>query len=275
MQPILLKNFPNAATFHPLGISYDSSTSTLYAINHAPSSSVLEIFSLSLHTATATHIRTFSHPLLHAPNALHSLGNGKFYTTNDHYFPARLSPLLSKIETYSGAPGGSVVYIDTEISSPSPSPTAKIVARLPFANGVARLNSTTLVVASSSKPGIYFYSITPDFGLIPKGYIRVNAAVDNLSVDGNGVLLMAGHLYPPALTRVAAARASCDVDGGDEVERCACDSPSWVAEWTEEGGVRELYKGNHIGGSSTAVRDVGKGVGIVSGLYDKGVMVFT
>lgn len=192
--------------------------------------------------------------------------------TNDHYIRAATSPLLSKIETFSGAPGGSVVYIDTDMPQ-----AAKVVARVPFANGVALLNATMLAVASSSKAGVYLFEIKADGALELRDVVRTPAAVDNLSRDGEGKLLMAGHPFAPALMSVSKGRARCDFTGNaGEREACKCTAPSWVAEWSEEGGLREMYKddGTEFCSSSTVVRDVKNKVGIISGLYERGILVF-
>ncbi|KAF2110134.1 hypothetical protein BDV96DRAFT_615436 [Lophiotrema nucula] len=270
LKRITLKNF-ETDDFHPLGIEYEADTSTLYVVNHAQSGSVIEIFSLAPTAATATHIRTLKHPLIHTPNSIHALGDGKIFFTNDHFMRAAVSPLLSKIETFAGIPGGSIVYLD--INKPD---TAKTVARLPFANGIAMLNSTWLAVASSSKAGVYFFEVTPEYDLKSKGYIRTPSGVDNLSVDSKGKLVMAGHPFAPALMKISKDRANCVHESENEEERkaCECGAPSWAAEWSSDGGIKEFYKGFHFCSSSMAVRDVSRGIGMVSGLYDKGLMVF-
>lgn len=243
-------------------------------ISHSRASgSVIELFQVSIRDATATHVKTFKHPLLHAPNAIHLLGDGKMYVTNDHYVRAAVSPVLSQIETFSGVPGGSVVFVD--MHDPD---TAKVVARVPFANGIVEVNSSTVAVASSSKAGIYFYTALPDRDLKFEKWVRMPAGADNLSVDGKGRVLVAGHPFAPQLMEVAKGRANCD-EGGDEHEKkaCGCDAPSWVGEWSEEGGVRTLLRSSGKDGvcsASTAVRDVGRGVGIVSMLYGRGIVVF-
>tara|TARA_R110002003_G_scaffold288_3_gene18329 strand:+ start:25511 stop:26122 length:612 start_codon:yes stop_codon:yes gene_type:complete len=200
------------------------------------------------------------------------------YVTNDHAVRAAVSPLLSQLETFSGAPGGTVVYVD--VNAPG---AARVVARVPFANGVALLNASHVAVASSSKAGVYLYRIDAgDHGLAFDRLIRTPAGADNLSVDGNGVLLIAGHPFAPALMGVAHRRAGCDPNGGaEEREACKCDAPSWVGEWSEEGGLRTVLvslgqeeDGKGMCSSSTAVRDVGRGLGMVSMLYGRGVGVF-
>lgn len=276
LKPLSLKKFFNANNFHPLGIEYEVGTSTLYVVNHARNASVIEMFKVFAKAGTATHIGTLKHDLIHAPNSIHALGDGKLFVTNDHYFHARLSPLLSNIETWAGVPIASVVYVD--VNKPE---TGKIVARLPFANGVTMLNSTTLAVGASSKAGVYFYEVTPEHDLKSKGYFRTPSGVDNISVDGNGKLLLAGHPFAPALVELSQRRGECYMDRiqpgpriPEDGQLCACDSPSWAAEWTQEDGLKELYKGLEICSSSTVVRDASRGVGIVSALYDRGIMVF-
>jgi arylesterase/paraoxonase len=243
-------------------------------INHSRySGSVIEIFHVSLSTNSATHVETLRHPLLHAPNALELVGEGKMYVTNDHYIRAATSPLLSKVESFAGVPGGTVVYIDTV--SPA---SGRIVARVPFANGVVRFNASTLVVASSSKPGLLFYRFAQDgVDLEQVKYVRTPAGPDNLSLDSEGKILIGGHPFVPSIMQVAKSRPECDEEGTEEQKaKCGCWAPSWVEEWSEEGGLRTLMmdSGNDICSSSTAVRDAKRGVGLVSMLYGKGLVVF-
>ena len=270
LRQLTFVNFPNENDFHPLGIELDPETSTLYAVSHAQAGSCIEIFQLSIKAATLTHVQTFRHPLIHAPNSIRSLGNSKLYVTNDHMFRARVSPLLAKVETFSGLPGGTVVYTDTQRPE-----TTKIVARVPFANGIAELNSTTFAVASSSKAGVYLYEVQADHNLKFKSWFRTQAAVDNLSVDSDGTLLLSGHASALALMKVSKGRGTCDPNSDIQKEReaCQCTAPSWAAQWTEKDGLKTLYKGKDFCSSTTMVRDVKRGVAMISGLYENGIMV--
>ena len=237
--------------------------------NHARNRpSHLLILNVDLSASTTTLISHFKHPLLHAPNSIHVLGNGQLYVTNDHFVRSAVSPLGSKIETFSGAPGGTVVYVDTRAPSAS-----RIVAHVPFANGIEALNESTIAVGSSSKAGVYLFEQDEHRSLALRKVVRTPAAVDNLSTESDGKLLLAGHPFAPGLMQVSQGRAACI---GDESEACKCGSPSWAAEWSEEGGLVELYKddGREFCSSSTVVRDSSKGVGIVSGLYERGILVF-
>jgi arylesterase/paraoxonase len=201
------------------------------------------------------------------------LDDGTLLVTNNHYLRAATSRLLFKIETFSGAPGGTIVSI-----SPSSPGDAKIVARVPFANGIAKLNDSTLVVASSSKPGLYFHHFAANSSdLVFQKFVRTPAGADNLSIDGHGKVLIAGHPFVPSLIKVAEGRPGCDEDGTMEHRKaCGCWAPSWVGEWSEEGGLKTLMRdgGGEVCSSSTAVRDVRKGIGMVSMLYGKGLVVF-
>lgn len=230
------------------------------------------ILNVDISTSTTTLVARLTHPLLHAPNSIGIIGKYELYVTNDHFVRAAASALLSKIETFSGAPGGTVVYVDTRFPK-----KAKVVARAPFANGIAFVNSSTLAVASSSKSGLYLFDIKNDHDLTLHSVVRTPAAVDNLSVDSNGKVLMAGHPFAPALMKVSKGRAMCDPRGDKpQWEACKCTAPSWVAEWSEQEGLKGLYKndGEEFCSSSTAVRDNSRGVGIVSGLYESGILIF-
>jgi arylesterase/paraoxonase len=273
LKPLKLIDYAHQGDFHPLGIEYNAATSTLYVINHSRGAgNIIEVFQVSVEDAIAKHMQTLKHPLISTPNSIHSLGDGKILVTNDHFIGAKTSPLLSQVETYAAIPGGSVVYTDIHNSS-----STKILSRVPFANGIAMLNSTTVAVASSSKAGVYLYDLNPEHpSLRFRKYIRTPASADNLSVDSSGKLLIAGHPFAPALAQVSKARGKCNSQGSEEERKGReCTAPSWVAEWSEEGGLKILYKnsGEEFCSSSTFVRDVGRGVGFVSGLYDEGLLV--
>jgi arylesterase / paraoxonase len=271
IKPFTFVDYPNENDFQPLGLDYEPEESALYVVNHATTGSVIDIFQLDLAAATATFVKTFKHPLIHAPNSIHALGHGRLYVTNDHFIRSEVSYLLSQAEMYLGLPGGTVVYTDTNDAE-----STKVVARVAFANGITMLNATTLAVASSTAPGVYLYEVQPDYNVTSRVYIRTDVSVDNLSVDSAGALLLAGHPFSPQLTQVASNRVNCDPQSQDEAKRKACDciSPSWAAEWTEKNGLRTLYKGYDFCSSATAVRDVKRGVGLLGGLYANGVMLF-
>lgn len=156
-----------------------------------------------------------------------------------------------------------------------------VASGIPFANGITKLNTTHVVVASTTTPSFSVYAInstTHDLILTKK--VSVPFWIDNLKTDSAGVLLMAGHAWVPALTKVSKMNHLYDFDGKGEglpVEKRP-RAMSWVAEWdgNGEGKIRDLYVGGlgEFGASTSVVRDLGRGVGFVAGLYEKGLLMF-
>ena len=287
--PIQLPDFPSAQTdFHPLGIEYHHPTSTLYIINHAQAGSRLELFRFYPTDNAATHIKTIIHPQIHSPNSLAVLDETTLYLTNDHYFLARHHPWLAKLETWLAPASGNVIHFDLLTE------TATHLDRVAFANGVVLLDEKTLAVASSNKLEVYIYhapnkgvtAATSSSGVQPKLYLKSTIPVpflpDNLSVDSNGKLLIAGHPHPLSMFAFAKSRDACSSGESDEhgssskekEEACKIRTSTGVAEWSEADGLRVLWMGDEFATGSTAVRDAGRGVGIVSGLYERGLLVW-
>ncbi len=267
---------PTSKDFHPLGIEYDRVSKRLYVVNHASTGLAIEIFSFpDPKSDKLTHVKSLTGELLKTANSIAQISDHELYVTNDHYFRANDSYAFSKIESYGGLPGGSVTYVNLETGE------QKRVARVPFANGIAFLNDTTLAVASTSAPGVYFYSVdkkTKELQLIRN--LRTLFAVDNLSVDTNGRLLIAGHPDPLSLEHVAKTNHKFHFENyvADNLKESAKNprprAPSWVAEWNElTGELKDIYIGKQYGCSTAAVRDVKRGVTLVVGLYERGVFV--
>ncbi|KAJ8121457.1 hypothetical protein ONZ43_g2096 [Nemania bipapillata] len=281
-------DFKFESDFHSLGMAYDESTSTLLVSSHRHDFPAIEMFQLDLEEYTATHLRSIRHPLIHGPNSIVLINEHEFLVTNDHYFLVQDHPILSRLETNLGFPGGSVVHVDISpvLADPTASAQATIVARLAFANGVELLNETTVAISSSSKFRVYLFSINRDTSsgtpeLIPMSNFRVPFSPDNLSVSKDGALLIAGHPHPPSLGKFAATRHVCNAPGelakADDGVRKTCktlSAPSWAAKWTEDGGFQTLYADVEYPTSATATWDSDRGVGIISGLYAKGILVW-
>lgn len=273
LRPLGRHGFPRR-DFHPLGIEYHSPSDTVYAVNHAAYGPSIEIFKL---TPTREHLiweRTFEHPSLHAPNAIAAINEHELFVTNDHYFLARTFKPLSLIETYLGIPLGSVVYVNLKTNE------VKTLARVPFANGVELLNSTHLAVASSTTPGVRVYKIDAESKALQLvQFFKTPFAADNLSVDSKGKLLVAGHPFAPALAAVAEQNHKFNLDGKDDSLRPESErprSPSWVAEWDGNGNgtLKNIYVGQEYGCGCTALRDNKRKLGIITGLYEKGILVW-
>ncbi|KAK1057744.1 hypothetical protein LTR33_013560 [Friedmanniomyces endolithicus] len=288
-QKLTLTNFhPGPANFHPLGITYDPGSKSLFVVHHAASGTRLETFRLNRDRLEAKHISSISDPLLLTANNVVALNSATLLVSNDHFFAKRSHGWLTMLETYLALPLASLVRVDLDITRAQGPPNVTVLARLPFANGVAVLNGTTVAVASTVRAAVYLYTSpsgfakgTADVKLVET--VRLHFLPDNLSVDSNGALLIAGHPFAPALEARARAGTggACGVletatatGNGEEDGECPV-APSWVAEWTAEGGVRDLFVGRGFGSATTAVRDVGRGRGMVVGLYERGVLTWS
>ncbi|KND93492.1 Serum paraoxonase/arylesterase 1 [Tolypocladium ophioglossoides CBS 100239] len=276
LKSIELANFPAGQDFHTLGMAYDKATSTLLVCNHAQAGSRLEMFKLDIAALTASHIRTIVHPLVHAPNAIALINSNEFYVTNDHLFPVRRSNILSKMETYLATPTGTIVHVELRGDAVQ----ANVVARLAFANGIEILNSTTVAVSSTNQGVVYLYTKSSDATLKYRSQFPVPFMPDNLSLSA-GKLLIAGHPHLPTLLQFSRTRHICNDPAelakatAEMKEYCSnAEATSWVSEWSETGGLRHLYAGTEYPTSATAARDAKRGVGIVAGLYAKGIMVW-
>ncbi|KAI1127415.1 putative paraoxonase [Nemania abortiva] len=281
-------DFKFQSDFHTLGMAYDESTSTLFVASHRHDFPAIEMFKLDLRAYTAAHLRSIQHPLIHAPNSIVLRNDHEFYVTNDHYFLIRDNPVLNLLETNLGLPGGSIVHVDISpaLKNPAALVQADVVARLPFANGIELLNDTTAAVSSSSKSRVYFYSIdNAELSEAPKftrvSDFKVPFSPDNLSVSKDGALLIAGHPHVPSLGKFAKTRHICnsadELARADAAMRETCSmltAPSWAAKWTEDGGLETLYADVEYPTSATAARDSDRKVGIIAGLYARGILVW-
>ena len=270
---IKLVDFPEIDEFHPLGVEYHRPSGQLFVCNHHYAGSRVEIFSLDLSDPrhpTAHHQRTLIDAAIRAPNAILALSAHELYITNDHHYLQRTHPKLAKTETLSGAPGGALIYANTQTGE------MRRVARIPFANGVARVNASTVAVASSSTAAVYLYEVQPrDYSVRFLRSIPVPFFPDNLETDQAGVLLIAGHPSMQGLEATVKERLQCTGVPSKEEGCYKAGAPSWVAEWTQERGVRDLYvTRGEFGSSSTAGRDAERGVGLATGLYERGILVW-
>lgn len=275
----LLDFKPAATDFHPLGIEYHTESQRLFVLNMAPSGPKLEVFRLLARDRAATHLATLSHPLLVSPNSIAAVKGDELFITNDHYVPATKNLLLNKLETILALPIANLVYLKLTPTGTGIE-TAKSVARLSFGNGIVELNSTAIAVAALTRATVEIYNIDRSGAgapsLVHKHSVKVPFLPDNLSRDGAGKLLIAGHPFPLGLDPIATNQHLChDPVTAATDSRCKFDRLSAVAEWSEQDGLRMLFSDKEIfGTSTTAVRDAKTGTGYIVGLYAKGFLRF-
>jgi arylesterase/paraoxonase len=267
------KTQPN--TLHPLGMGLHRESRTLFVINLGKGGPAIEVVKLDAKGTSGVHKETLKHPLIATPNSVWPLSEDEILFTNDHRWTGRTNPVLSKLENLALIPGGSVVHYNLKTKE------AKKLWNIPFANGVAALNKTHIAVASTTMPAVLIFELDrAATALTLKLTLRPTFWADNLSVDAAGKLLLAGHPHPFLLQRAAEGSQFYDVDETGEAglrpggERPR--SPSWVVEWdgNPEGKLTNLFVGHEFGSSTSAVRDLKRGVGFVSGLYEKGIMMW-
>jgi arylesterase/paraoxonase len=99
---------------------------------------------------------------------------------------------------------------------------------------------------------------------------------DNLSTNSDGSLLIAGHPHPPTLDKLVKHRRACIAEDGTVPQECwKSNSPTWVARWTAERGLEDLYvSAKEFGSGATAAKDATRNVGIITGLYENGILVW-
>lgn len=269
-----------------IGFEYDEPSSTLFVTNHGRQGSRIEQFHLELETSTAKHTRSIVHPLITIPNSIAAVSGSEFYVTNQHHFTASEHPLLWAVETYAALPIATVVHVHILEDG---TVDAAVVARQAYPNGIALLNETTLAVAATSKRTVNLYTVSqaagtgaqhPSLELASSFWLPF--LPDNLSVSkSDGALLVAGHPHLPSLNKFARSRRIChrpEVLGtSDQETQAMCEgtgAASWASEWTPEGGVRHIYAGWEYPTSASVVRDKERRLGIVAGLYAKGLLVW-
>jgi arylesterase/paraoxonase len=279
-----LVDYEPGEDFHSLGMAYNETSSTLFVANNRHDGPRVDVFKLDFQASKAKHIRSIQHPLIHGPNSIVMMNSNEILVTNDHRFLMSKSRLLSQLETYLALPGGTVVHVD--LSDPN-TVDVNIVAKVPFANGIEMLNDSTIAIASTSKRAVNLYTITRSEQpgspptLTYQSRFRVPYHVDNLSRSSDGRLLMAGHPHAPSTAKFGKTRYVCN----DPSELARADltmqeycktgrATSWASEWTEAGGLKHIYADTEYPTSATAALDAEKKIGIIAGLYAKGILVW-
>ncbi|KAJ5905871.1 paraoxonase [Penicillium subrubescens] len=234
---IELENFADESKFHPLGIEFHETSSTLIVVNHHFAGARIEIFNLDTTSdqPVARHTMTIIDPLIKTPNSVSALNEHEFFVSNDHYFRIEKDRVLAKVETYGAIPLGNIVYVHLHNGT---SASVRSVVKMPYPNGITLLNASMLAVAATSSCQFQLYTIRSDKTLELTETVRVPMMPDNISFDQKGKLLISGHPHPPTLGRMVKERTQCLERLPDDVSEChTMSAPSWVIEWTEADGL--------------------------------------
>lgn len=268
------------APFHPLGLTYHSESNTLAITNHGGHNASVELFTLDLAAQKLKFRKSLTHPdNLRTPNSITFLNSTHIYVSNTHSLRVRYTPQsfveelylgLSKLELRTALPTGSVSLVDLNTGA-----STKVLS-LGFANGVDLLDGgKTLALAATNKNAVYFYDVTDPAK--PTFIRRVITPFfpDNLTVDENGHLIVAGHPDPIALGFMVRSNSECP--DNSKADSTCFKAPSYVVELDPKAEVAEslrpLYVGNSFPSSAGAARDAKRDVVIISGLYANGILV--
>jgi len=225
--------------FRPLGISLYTAPDgarRLFAVNH-PSGAPqrVEIFDIA-DDNTLSHVKTVMDPLLVSLNNVQAVGPEAFYVTNDHITLNQFKNSLGDILLLRR---GNVAYYDGA--------DVRIVTKpMQFPNGINMSpDGNFIYVGELTGMALHVFRRNKQTGdLIPFDYTRVGTALDNIDVQPDGSLLIAGI---PKILRVIK-------HAGDPNEL----SPSQVVrmELNPEGGGRAgtiyLNLGEEISAASVA-----------------------
>ncbi|KAI7876037.1 calcium-dependent phosphotriesterase [Lichtheimia hyalospora FSU 10163] len=266
--PTVRKIIQGSSDFHPLGMALNNNR--LYIINlahHAPAS--IQVFELSSDN-TALHVQTIRHPFIHTPNSISFWGNdGSFFFTNDHYF---INGIPKAIENYARIPLGSLGFYNATSKE-----AYKVMGGLLFPNGVAcDKQASTVFVAETYKMVVNKYaviqdSITGKLQVSVVDQIKVpGTAVDNVHYDGaSGDLYIAGH--PNGLALVNKCKHATEQENVPM-------PPSRIVVWhttDNQSKIETVFEddGTTYGSSTTGATDHKNNKLLISGLYEKGIMI--
>ena len=179
---------PDQADFHPHGISLwhgTGSETRLFAISHASNGDdTVEIFDVA-EGGSLSHLESISFPAMYSPNDLLAVGPRQFYASNDR---GEDTGLIGTLEPYFGLPLSSAVYYDGTDGR-------RIKKGLVTSNGINQsLDGKTIYIAEPLKRRIKVYDRDISTGeLTRRATIKVNTAPDNIDVDQDGTIWVAGH----------------------------------------------------------------------------------
>ena len=174
-----------AFPFAPHGISMlkKDSTYLVKVINHTEIGHSIEIFELFNRDSLA-HIRSLEDRSMIAPNDLIQVDTSRFYFTNDRIHEKGFGLFM---EEFLGIGYSSVIYFDGETYH-------EVAGGLSFANGInLDRNRNLLYVGASRGFKVHVFATQKDGQLKKLKEIQCKMGVDNINIDNNGNLWVAGH----------------------------------------------------------------------------------
>jgi arylesterase / paraoxonase len=241
---------------HGLGLWRDATTARLFAVNHGQNGQrhSIELFDIQADGALR-HAETITGSLLRSPNDVAPFGPEAFFAANDPFSPPSV---WRRLQTYLLIPNGDLVgQVDGRM--------AQVAQGFKFANGVAiGPDLATVLVADSTSRSVSAFERAPArMQLASRGVLSLPMAVDNLTWEASGSVLVAGH--PKPLAFQAHAR---------DPERVNSPSAVYVFRGGGFSGASLLFAdhGARVSGASVAVRDA-RGRLYIGSVYERFVLL--
>jgi len=232
--------------FRPAGLDFFGADQgqRLFVVNEA--GPAIEIYEADANGALS-HLKTVSEKRLTSPNNIAAVSADTFYVTND--VTAGRHTWLGAIQFLTRSKQGQVLMYRDGVWSVA-------ADGLQFANGVAlSADQETLYVSESAGKQVRIFDRDPETGaLTPQSVVKLPIAPDNLSLDADGSLWIAGMPKPLALP-------------GHE-RNPGYLAPSEVMRLAPDGSIDRVYAddGSELSASSTAAHVADKLM--VGAIYD-------
>jgi arylesterase / paraoxonase len=240
--------------FHPHGISLWSGETEkrLFVVNHLiTGENSVEIYSIG-EGGSLSHIKSVVFDDMQSPNDVHAVGPEAFYVTNDRGFR---TGFMSKLEGYLGLPFASVAYYDGIKGR-------KVIEGLTYANGINQSPDGKHIYVSQVLPrSVTVYARNEDDGGLEKlSVFETNSGPDNIDVDQDGILWVAGHSN--LLTFLAHAKDP------------TVSSPSHILRIDPMNGAKQdIFYDTGALISASSVGAVHKGTLIIGAVFDDHVLI--
>lgn len=184
--------------FHPHGISFlrANGQSFLFVVNHNAAGNYIEVFGYK--SDTLFHQSSIKGNSMCCPNDVVAVAPDQFYVTNDHGYKGGIMRFL---EEYLQLPFSSLLYYDGAAFS-------TVFDGLLYANGVNVSNDKTkLYLATTTGRTLFTFNRNTTSGQLSlAGKLNLKTGIDNIDVDAEGNLWIAGH--PKLLAFVGHAKDS-------------------------------------------------------------------
>lgn len=220
---------------HGIGLFSDPEGTRLFAVNHRSDSDSVEIFDVNA-DGSLVHVESIVSENLYNANDIVPTGDRTFFLTRDH---GSKWTSLRRLEDIFALEWSSVIFFDG-------SEFRTVADRIAYANGLAIDSSQTfLYVGASTGKAIHIFRVERETGrLLPERVIPVETGVDNLSLEQDKTLWIAGH--PKLLTFLRYSRDRNELSPSQVLRVRARDSSSEVEEIF-------LGDGKYLSASSVAV----------------------